>query len=183
MRARCGKSLAPSCPPWIWQSHPKRKINGQPIEKSNKFSRRRTAPAKRRNGRFWLFFEVRARRSWRGAGLCDRPRLHMSTLLFASLTDMYGSIGLASPGGWKVQRPPQRKAVQKAPEGAPYLQPLLRCDGAGRILLRSSTKTSRRATAGTVQSYLRALRNGGRVLESTVAWLAARRCPSARATT
>ena len=54
---------------------------------------------------------------------------------------MYGSIGLASPTGWKVQRPPQRKAVQKAPEGAPYLQPLLRCDGAGRILLRSSTKT------------------------------------------
>jgi len=35
------------------------------------------------------------------------------------------------------ERPPQRKAVQKAPEGAPYLQPLLRCDGAGRILLRS----------------------------------------------
>ena len=33
------------------------------------------------------------------------------------------------------ERPPQRKAVQKAPEGAPYLQPLLRCDGAGRILL------------------------------------------------
>ena len=39
------------------------------------------------------------------------------------------------------ERPPQWKAVQKAPEGAPYLQPLLRCDGAGRILLRSSTKT------------------------------------------
>ena len=39
------------------------------------------------------------------------------------------------------ERPPQRKAVQKAPEGAPYLQPLLRCDGAGRILLRPSTKT------------------------------------------
>jgi len=32
--------------------------NGSAIEKSNKFSRRRTAPAKRRNDRFWLFFEV-----------------------------------------------------------------------------------------------------------------------------
>ena len=83
------------------------------------------------------------RRSRGGGGLDERLRLHLSTLLSASLTDMYGSIGLASPGGWKVQRPPQRKAVQKAPEGAPYLQPLLRCDGAGRILLRSSTKTCR----------------------------------------
>ena len=32
--------------------------DGRAREKSNKFSRRRTAPAKRRNGRFWLFFEV-----------------------------------------------------------------------------------------------------------------------------
>ena len=30
------------------------------------------------------------------------------------------------------ERPPQRKAVQKAPEGAPCLQPLLRCVGARR---------------------------------------------------
>ena len=29
MRARCGKRLAPSCPPWIWQSHPERKINAR----------------------------------------------------------------------------------------------------------------------------------------------------------
>ena len=31
----------------------------------------------------------------------DRLRLHLPTLLSASLTDMYGSIGLASPTGWK----------------------------------------------------------------------------------
>ena len=45
-------------PPQYGSCTQKEKINGYTVEKSNKFSRRRTAPAKRRNGRFWLFFEV-----------------------------------------------------------------------------------------------------------------------------
>ena len=52
------KGVHLAAPPGYGSRTQKEKINGQPIEKSNKFSRRRTAPAKRRNGRFWLFFEV-----------------------------------------------------------------------------------------------------------------------------
>ena len=33
-------------------------VGGLLDDDAGEFSRRRTAPAKRRNGRFWLFFEV-----------------------------------------------------------------------------------------------------------------------------
>ena len=52
------KGVHLAAPPGYGSRTQKEKINGQPIEKSNEFSRRRTAPAKRRNDRFWLFFEV-----------------------------------------------------------------------------------------------------------------------------
>ena len=52
------KGVHLAAPPGYGSRTQKEKINGQPIEKSNKFSRWRMAPAKRRNGRFWLFFEV-----------------------------------------------------------------------------------------------------------------------------
>ena len=70
-----------------------------------------------------------------GVGLGDRSGSISLSLYFSAhavappatapafLTRMYGSIGFASRNGWKVQRPPQRTAVQKAPEVEPSPAP------------------------------------------------------------